>query len=114
MGAGNYKMLCEQGATFSLVLTWKDSTGNVIDMTGFTAKMQVRKSKTAEEAVMTLTTENSGITLGENGQIVLLASAEETAGIKEGQYVYDLEISTGMSVVRLIEGAFVVNGEVTR
>lgn len=114
MSAGNYKMLCEQGATFSLVITWKDAAGANVNMTGFTAKMQVRKSKTSDDDVMTLSTANGGIELGANGQIVLLADATETAALKEGQYVYDLEINTGSSVIRLIEGAFVVNGEVTR
>lgn len=114
MSAGIYKMLCEQGATFQLVLTWRDGDGNAVNMDGFTGKMQVRKSKTAEDAVLTLSTDDGSIVLNDQGEIALLASALQTAELKEGQYVYDIEINTGSTIVRLLEGAFVVNGEVTR
>lgn len=114
MSAGIYKMLCEQGATLTLALLWKDGAGNPVDMTGFTAAMQVRKTKDADTAVLTLTTENGGILLDAQGNINLLASAEATSDISEGQYVYDLEINSGTQIVRLLEGAFVVSGEVTR
>ncbi len=114
MSAGIYKMLCEQGATLTLALLWKDGAGTPVDMTGFTAAMQVRKTKDATEAVLTLTTENGGIVLDNLGNINLLASAAATGAVVEGQYVYDLEINTGTQVVRLLEGAFVVSGEVTR
>lgn len=108
-------MLCEQGATFQLMLTWRDGSGNAVDMTGFTGKMQVRKSKGAADALLTLTTDpDGGIEFNDAGGILLIITSEQTTDLDEGQYVYDLEINTGSTIVRLLEGAFVVNGEVTR
>lgn len=114
MAAGLYDITCEQGATFNLVLTWRNPDQSPIDVTGYTAKMQVRTSKSAESAVLTLT-DGDGITLGGvDGTITLTASATATGDIAEGTYVYDLELDSGSVVTRLIEGAFVVSGQVTR
>lgn len=115
MSAGIYKMLCEQGATLNYAMTWKDSSGTPVNLTGFSAAMQVRESKSSDSAILTLSTSNGGIMLGgATGVITLLASASQTSALAEGQYVYDLEINTGSTVVRLLEGAFVISGEVTR
>lgn len=115
MAAGTYNITCEQGATLNLVLTWRNPDGSPIDVTGYTAKMQVRASKADSTALLTLQT-GSGITLGgAAGTITLNASASATGGIDAGGYVYDLEMtSSDGTVTRLIEGAFTVSGQVTR
>lgn len=113
--AGTYDITCEQGATFNLVLTWRNPDQSPIDITGYTGKMQVRASKADPDAVLTLQT-GSGITLGGvNGTITLSASATATDALSAGTYVYDLELtSSNGTVTRLIEGAFTVSGQVTR
>ena len=115
MAAGNYDILCEQGATFNLVLTWRNPDQSPIDVTGYTAKMQVRVSKSDSTAVLTLQT-GSGITLGGTaGTITLNASATATNSLDAGTFVYDLELtSSNGTVTRLIEGSFTVSGQVTR
>lgn len=115
MPAGTYDISAEQGATFNLVLTWRNPDASAIDLTGCTAKMQVRTSKAAADAVLTLQT-GAGITLGGTaGTLTLSASAAAMAAISAGSYLYDLEVTdAGGSVTRLVEGAFVVSGEVTK
>lgn len=77
--------------------------------------MQVRTDYTAATAILTLTTENGGITLGGAlGTIVLSVAATVTRTLEPGSYVYDLELVSGNVVTRLLQGGFVVNAEVTR
>lgn len=115
MPAGIYNITAEQGATFTRTITWKNSAGTPINLTGYTARMQVRREYSATVADLTLTTENGGITLGGAlGTIVLSAQASTTASLAAGSYVYDLELVLGNVVTRLVQGNFLVNAEVTR
>jgi hypothetical protein len=116
MSAGLYKIWFEQGATFNRVLTWRNPDATPIDLTGYTARMQVRPNKLSADVLLSLTTQNGRITLGGAlGTITLDVDATVAATISAGQFVYDLElISSAGEVTRLIEGAFVVDGEVTR
>ena len=105
---------CYQGANFDYSLTWT-LNGTAVNLTGYSARMQVRTTYDASTAVLSLTA-GTGITLGGTaGSILLEADAEQTAAIDDGQYVYDLELVTsGGYVTRLLEGNFVVDPEVTR
>ena len=116
---GIHNFTCNQGATFSRTITWKDSANAAYDLNGYTARMHVRETINAANTIITLTTENSRITLGNTantkGQITLTISAADTANLTPAIYVYDLEVVSGGGVVdRLIEGNFVVKAEVTR
>ncbi len=113
--AGVYNIVCDQGATLTRTLTYKDSTGALVNLSGFTARMQVRADVESTGTVLSLTTENGGITLGgAAGTVVLLATATQTAAITAGDYVYDLELVSGSVVTRLVQGSFLVRPEVTR
>lgn len=112
---GKYNMVCPQGSTFNQEMTYSINAVNV-NLTGYTARMQVRDKHTSTSAVISLTTENSRITLGGSaGTITMSISAADTALLTPKTYVYDLElISGGGEVTRIIEGKFVVTPEVTR
>jgi len=114
--AGIYNIICDQGATFSRQLTWNDSAGSAVNLTGYTARMDVRTSvDAAGAAVLSLTTTNGRIVLGGTaGTINLNAEATATQVVESGNYVYDLELVSGSTVTRLVQGSFVVRGEVTR
>ena len=107
------KLICKQGETFTRTITWK--TDDVpVDLTGYTAAMQVRSSYSSTTAVVSLTTSNGGLTLGgAAGTIEVFISAVATSAIPAGNYVYDLELTTGTTVTRLLEGQFYVSPEVT-
>lgn len=113
--AGTYNITLDQGATYSTQLTYKDSAGALIDLTGYTARMQVRIQVDSASTVLDLTTENGRIILGgAAGTINLTVDAVTTAALTAGQYVYDLELVNGAVVDRLIMGTFLVRPEVTR
>ena len=115
MTPGKYNILCPQGTTLIKRMTYSIDDLPV-DLTGFTARMQVRETYNADNFILELTTENGGIVLGDaNGTIEITISHATTSLIRPKEYVYDLEIVSPLDVVlRLIEGRFIVTPEVTR
>lgn len=87
-----------------------------VDLTGYTARMQIRETLDATIILATLTTENGGITLGgAAGTIDLLLDAAATALLDFTNAVYDLElVDTAGVVTRLLSGAVTLSKEVTR
>ena len=113
--AAKYDIIADQGATLSRVITWNDSNGTPINLTGYTARMQVRPEASSSTTILSLTTENSRITLGGSaGTITLSVAAADMAAVAAGGYVYDLELVSGGVVTRLTMGSFTVRAEVTR
>lgn len=112
---GKYNFVCPQGATFSKQLTWKIED-TPVDLTSYTARMQVREKHTSVAKIVDLTTENGGISLGgDQGTIDIEISSSDTTNIIPKCYVYDLELISSSSIVtRLIEGQFMVTPEVTK
>lgn len=112
---GTYNFTIYQGATFSRILTWKDENGDLIDLTGFTARMQIRK-KIDGDLLADMTTANSKIALGgAAGTITLSLTASETAAINSSKGVYDLELVSGGGIVtRLVQGDVTFSKEVTK
>ncbi len=111
---GQYDIIAPQGATFAEIFTYKNS-GTPVDLTGYTARMQVRRTPSSDTKILDLVSP-AGITLGgATGQISVNVSATGMAAVDAGKYRYDLEIvSSNGTVSRLIEGVFYVTAEVTR
>jgi hypothetical protein len=117
MVAAVYDITIEQGATFVFSLIWRDSSGTPIDLTGCSARMQVRRKYNSETPWMSLTSDDGDITLGgAAGTIEVVGSAEVTETIPApGCGVYDLEVvSAGGLVTRVIQGSATISPEVTR
>ena len=112
MAAGEYSFNVECGTDFSLALVYQNSSGVAIDVSsGYTAKMDIR-SAVGGSSVATLAN-GSGITLGSNGAITIALTDTQTTAIAAGIYVYDLEVTTGSTTSRLIEGNVTFKGQVT-
>lgn len=116
MAAAQHDITIEQGATFQMNLVWKDAGGTPINLTGYSARMQVRRTYRADTAELSLTSPSGGITLGGAlGTIAIIATAAQTAAITVLVGVYDLElVDAGGTVTRLIEGAVTISPEVTK
>ncbi len=115
--AGKYNIIADQGATFSRTATWLGSDSQPINLTGYTARMQVRQRYVSTSTVLSLTSSPAaGISLGtSNGEITITVSASSMAAVGAGEYRYDLELISGSGVVtRLLMGSFTVQAEVTR
>lgn len=110
-----YDFCIPAGATFLRVIRYKADGANV-NLTGYTARMQIRPTAASATTTLSLTTENGRIALGGTaGTITLSISATDTAAITAGRYVYDLElVSAGGIVTRLLQGVVTVSANVTR
>jgi hypothetical protein len=100
----------DQGATFNTVITLTDSDGDAIDLTGYSGASQMRKHYTSSTAY-----EFDVALGGASGTITLSMSANTTASIASGRYLYDVELTdTTDQVSRVFEGIVTVNPNITR
>jgi hypothetical protein len=114
--AENYELKIDQGASLELSFLFADENNVPINLTGYTARMQLRTSYTAPTHALELTTENNRILLTPlEGKMTLSLPASVTTTIIPQRYVYDVELvsPTGF-VTRAIEGDAIVTPEVTR
>lgn len=116
MAAGNYDIVVERGAVFNRVLTWRDANNSLVNLSGYTARLHVKKAFSDASTVFEMTTENGRITLGgAAGTITLYISANDTDDIIAETCVYDLKLvpANTNNAVRLVEGTFDVVPQVT-
>ena len=107
----------DQGSTYShtLELRQGNPSGSVLNLTGYTAKMQVRLSVNNPDVILELSTMNGGLTIdGINGKITIQITPEQSRLFVYGKMVYDLEISISGNDTRIVQGSIVCSLEVTR
>lgn len=120
-----YDLEMQQGSTFELYLTVKDSSNVVRNLTGYSATMQIRSSYSSSTITETLSSDSGEIVIADvQGKINLSLSATRTAAIKvdlsnkkppRSTYVYDLELTDNVGKTsKLMYGDITVYGEVTR
>ena len=117
MSAGVYNITIEQGADFSLQFTWKDENGTPVDLSAYSARMQIRETFDSDEYLVSLTSAvGGGLTLGgSNGTVLIDISSSVTATLANQDAVYDIEmLSASNYVTRLMQGTVYVSREVTR
>ncbi|NDD53289.1 hypothetical protein EBZ39_05355 [bacterium] len=114
MVAGLYDITIEQGATFQMSLTWKDSTGTPVNLTGYSARMQVRENYEADNTLVSLVSPTDITLGGALGTIAITIAASTTQLLQLDEAVYDLELVTGSTVTRLLQGKATISREVTR
>ena len=102
----------DQGSTFSKQITVYQTDGTTLqDLTGYTVASQVRKNYTSTNYTTINATNNDPT----NGVIVMSLTAAQTAALKAGRYVYDLQITAADGTVsRTIEGIITIKPEVTK
>lgn len=115
MNPGRYNITVYQGTTFQLSPVWK--VDNLpVNLTGYTADMQVRKFVDSTSVLVELSTANGRIVInGAIGQINLTLTASQTAALTPADsYIYDLNLtSPGGDVYKILQGSFILNASVT-
>lgn len=105
------ELLIEQGATFSSTVNVEDTAGAAINLSGYSAASQMRKSyyATSNTAITSIVTGTA------NGEITLSMTAANTANLSAGRYVFDLLITApNATKTRVIEGIVIVSPGVTQ
>ena len=103
----------DQGSTYSKPITvYQDDGTTIQNLTGYTASSQLRKNYTSTAYTTILATILSPAT---NGVIVISLTAVQTAALKSGRYVYDVQITAAdATVTRVREGVITIRPEVTK
>ena len=112
--AARHTIYLDQGTDFTVTFTWVID-GAPVDVTGYTAALQVRE--TVENATVVITkTDGNGIALGgAAGTIAVTFYNAVTSALTATDYVYDLELTApGGDVSRVVQGSLFVSAEVTR
>lgn len=113
--AVSYNLFVEQGADFYHELFVYDDDGDLLNLTGYEARAQFRRSYRSETAT------DFDIEIGDQevvenrGKIILRLEDADSMELRPGRYVYDLEIeSTAGNVIRVVEGIVTLSPNVTR
>jgi len=107
MAAGKYDITIEQGATLTVNLSYKDSAGDVVDLSSsYTSRMKIRESTGGTIIASTESGDSPKNTLS-------IALAANTAALDFDNAVYDLELVAGVVVDRIIEGRVFLSKEIT-
>ena len=142
MKAGNYDISLDQGSTFVFHLTYQDSSGTAIDLSSYTASMQVRRSTTDPDILLDISSAGGvtgggspgeyssgggsagvgGMTLnasvvgaaGTTGGIYIKIDADTMKNVPHGKHRYDFELTNSGTVDKILNGRFEVDAEVTR
>lgn len=98
-------LLCPQGKTFRRVIAGRMPNGDLWDLTGWTARVEIRTIlpyNPGSVVIERLTTENGGLEIQtDNGEskIILLISAERAAEFPIGNHIWELEIENNNGFV---------------
>ena len=105
-------LVIDQGASFSASIDVTDSDGDALNLTGYTAAGQMRRTYSSTTA----TDFTASIQSASQGTVRIALTATETNAIKAGRYVYDVEITntSTQEVIRIVEGQVEVTPGVTR
>lgn len=128
MAAGKYHLIIEQGATLNLEIQHKDSAGAPVNLTGYSGKMQIRSDYADNNPTTYITLSSSraldgtglnfsgsnGTTPPTSGSIGIYISAASSSVFTFDTARYDLEITSGSVVTRLLQGDVKLQKEVTR
>ena len=99
----------DQGTTFEFTFDLANVDGTAKDRTNYTIFAQIRRSYYSSTKV-DFTTAKVSL----EGEITISLTATQTAALKSGRYVYDVEIQSNQETLRVLEGILTVNPEVTR
>jgi hypothetical protein len=113
--AGQKNFEVDQNATFTFVVEYKDENGNAIDLTGASAKMQVRDVKGGTKLAVTLTSPSGGIVIaGPLGKLTVTLTPTQTNKLFYPKSVYDIMVvDSNVNKIKLLEGFMTLNRSVT-
>ena len=111
--SAKYNLVCDQATTFNFQFQILENN-TPLNLTGYTGTMTVRPFVGASTTTVVASTDNGYMVFdATNGRITVTLSATVTGAISAGRYSYDLVITSGVTVTRILEGKFIVTGAVT-
>lgn len=116
MTATTLDLSIEQGANFERSIQVRNNDGTAKDLTGYSARMQVRQTYSSLVVLVEASTANGYITINSPGGIVTInIPATITEPLDWVVAVYDVEIFTSATnVIRILQGSMSLSLEVTK
>jgi hypothetical protein len=113
--AGQKNFEVDQNATFSFIVEYKDNSGTPIDLTGASAKLQVRDTKGGTKLAFTLTSPNGGIIIDPTtGKLTIKMTPTQTNKLFYPKSSYDIMITdSNLNKIKLLEGFLTLSRSVT-
>lgn len=123
MAAGKYSFTIEQGSTVEIPLIYKDNQGVPVNLTQYSAKMQIRDSYGSTPPIITLSSslnlDGTGLDLSNavSGGITIYIASCTSSMFNFSEAIYDLDIISGSGdcpiINRILEGKVRLSKEVT-
>lgn len=103
----------DQGSSFTTQIDLTDENDDPIELAAYTANAQIRRWYTSTNAAAIFTTSTGTNTAA--GIITLSLTANQTANLEYGRYVYDVNVTDASNTTtRIVEGIVTVTPGVTR
>ena len=104
-------LVLDQGSDFVATLDLEDSIGNSLVLDDYTIRGQIRKTYQSITKTDIACAKTTNV-----GEVKLSLTHDQTAQLKDGRYVYDIEIVHSIlgTVIRVVEGQVTVTPRVTR
>lgn len=101
----------DQGSDYSNIITVAASTGQALDLSGYTVASQMRKSYTSSTSYpFTASIYNAA-----QGKVRIQLTAVQSEAIPPGRYLYDLEVTSSSGAKkRVVEGIVTVTPQITQ
>lgn len=106
------ELTIDQGANLVSVITLENDDSSAMNLANSTFSSQIRKSYYSTNPTANINVAVFGA--NSNGQIRLTLSADETANINPGRYLYDIQMTANNVTTRILEGIVTVTPRVTR
>ena len=113
--AGQKNWEVDQNTTHTFIAIYEDPEGDPIDLTGASAKMQVRDTKGGTKLAFTLTSPSGGITIdAPNGKLTVKMTPTQTNKLFYPKSSYDIMVTDSNSnKIKLLEGFLTLSRSVT-
>lgn len=113
--AGQKNFEVDQNTTFRFIVEYKDNNGTAINLTGASAKLQVRDTKGGSKLAFTLTSPAGGIVIDPTlGKLTITMTPTQTNKLFYPKSSYDLMVIDSNGVkTKLVEGFLTLSRSVT-
>ena len=114
--AAMYDIIIEQGAGLTRYFRYYDSTGAAVDISAYEIRMAI---KTSYDGTVIASSYGEGVAItitptgGVTGEFSIDIDPEDTASMNFVVGTYDIEIDTGVDVIRILQGNVKLLKEVT-
>jgi hypothetical protein len=110
--SAKYNLVCDQATTFNFQFQIKNDN-TPWDLTGYSGVMTIKPFSNSTTTTLVASTANGSMAFDVvNGRINVIFTATQT-NITPSRYIYDLVLTSGSTVTRILEGKFIVTPGVT-